>query len=433
MIDTQINLTDSRRQMAVEVTGQQPQAAIKLQLDFLRQNGILVDLSITGSGMFQKTPNWVELGIADWAEDERVKQFTRGSKYLYPEQKIRDIKSIESRLRQNLDRHSREVTGFKPYRWIPYTAYQAWRDKHDAIVADGEALKADLIANRNQYVDEIAAIYAEVAESAWVAATSGEMDGRRVQIYQYVQVFDKRAHKQRALDHEEFLSFIVETTIAQIPTVEDIQEKLRWDYTTALVYGEQDAAADQARAEAIREQIDLARQLSQAEAEKAKLENQRLAEQVRAEAWAIQQRQQAIAAEREAKIAAMRQAEYEHNVQQLKETISPFAEIYRAAISQFVDHAREMLESVRKNNHVRGKVAERGRGLLDLYQLMVLPGLGSEKMEVYLRELREMLPKETEKRSPDEIAAKLEEIIALEAEIADDLNAGPSVFSFLEF
>jgi hypothetical protein len=425
---------DDRRQQVIQITGQQPQNIVKLQLDFLRENGILVDLSITGTGMFQRTPNWVELGIADWTEDERTKQFTRGTKFLYPEEKIRAIKSVESRLRQNLDRYSREVTGFKPYRWIPYTAYADWRLKHDQIVGDGEALKADLIRNRDLYVDQIAATYTEVAEAAWIAATSGEdASGNRVQQYAYVQVYDKKRHETRTLDHEQFVSFVVEMTIAQIPTVEEIKAKLRWDYTTALVYGEQDIAADQARAEAIREQIALQKMVTRAEAEKLSLENQQLAEQIRAEAWAIQERQRAMEAEREAKIQAMRQAEYEHNVQQLKETISPFAEVYRQALTQFIDHAKDMLESVRKNGHVRGKVAERGRGLLELYQLMVLPGMGSEKMETYLRELKSLLPKDAETRSPDEIAAKLQDIINLEAEIAEDLQAGPSVFSFLEF
>ena len=48
-------------------------------------------------------------------------------------------------------------------------------------------------------------------------------------------------------------------------------------------------------------------------------------------------------------------------------------------LGQFIDHAKEILESVKKNNHVRGKVAERGRVLLDLYRLMVLPFTSSSK------------------------------------------------------
>jgi len=141
----------------------------------------------------------------------------------------------------------------------------------------------------------------------------------------------------------------------------------------------------------------------------------------------------AIEAERFAKIEAMRQAEYEHHVRQLKETISPFAEVYRQAIGQFIDHAKEILESVKKNNHVRGKVAERGRGLLDLYKLMVLPGMGDDRMEAYLSELKSLLPADAESRNPDEIAAKLKDIIALEAEASETIQAGPSVFSYLEF
>lgn len=435
LTETTFELT-ARRQQAVAITGQNPQTAIKLQLDFMRENGVLVDLNIQGTGMFQKMPSWVELGIADWTQDdERVRQFTRGSKFLYPEEKVRALKSVEIRLRQNLDKYSREVTGFKPYRWVAYTAYQDWRERHDRIVADGEAVKADLIANRDRFVDQVAETYTQVAESAWIAATSGEdASGRRIQLYSYVQVIDKTTHKPSALDHEQFVSYVVERTVAQIPTAEEIASRLKFDYTTALVYGEQDIAADLAAAEAVRQQLDLSRQVRRAEVLKADLENQQLAEKVRAEAWETQSRQRAAEAEREAKLAAMRQAEYEHHRQQLQETISPFAEVYRQAVSQFVDHAREILESLTKNKgQIRGKVAERGRGLLDLYQLMVIPGMGDERLENYLRELKSLLPADVEARNPEQISDKLKEIIRLEAEISDSIQAGPTTFEFVEF
>jgi len=137
-------MTDSRAQ-AFAITGQNPTHTINLQLNFLRQEGILVDLNVSGTGMFQRTPSWAELGIPEFTGDKRTVQFTKGLKFLYPEDKVRKLKSFESRLRQNLDKHSYDVTGFKPFRWLPYTAYQAWRSKHDAIVEEANAFIQELI------------------------------------------------------------------------------------------------------------------------------------------------------------------------------------------------------------------------------------------------------------------------------------------------
>ena len=423
-----INTTEVRRQRAIEITGQAPQAAVTMQLDKLRDEGILVDLHITGTNMFQKTPNWLELGIAEFAGDKRADQFTKGSKFLFPDDRIKAVKSIESRLRQNLEKYSYDVTGIRPYRWLPYTAYAAWRKKHDEIVADGEMLKHDLIDHRDRFVGEVAATYATIAEDAWISVTSGiDGDGSRWQRYAFVRLTTKNG-TVIAMDHDQFVDYIITQTVSDIPTVEEIEARLRFDYTTAQVYGDEDVAAEKARTAAIYEQAAANREQLNLAREYQRTENAMLEEAARKQAWDNQAAQR----EREDKIAAMRQAEYDHHREQLRETISPFAEVYRAAVSQFIDHAREILESVQKNGYVRGKVAERGRGLLDLYQLMVLPGMGDERLETYLRELKDLLPAASETRSPEAIANKLRDIIALEADAAAAIQTPPTGFSFID-
>lgn len=416
--------TQDRKQQAFEITGVAPTMAVNVQLGLLREEGILVDLNITGTGMFQKTPIWAELGIPEFTGDRRVTQFTKGNKFLYPEEKVRALKSFQSRLSQNLERYTYDVTGFRPFRWLPYTAYQAWREKHDQIITEAHAfIDTELIACHDECLSFIAQAYREIAEAAWLSATTGETDsGRRMQKYDSIEVYDKKNHEYLNLDHVDFVDFIIRLAVSQVPTVEDIQNKLVFGYTTALVYGEADVASDEAAAANIRAQVSFER-------EKADLENQLLTEQVRKQAWDNQVEQ----TERETQIEAMRQAEYDHHRQQLQETVSPFVEVYRAAMSQFIDHAKDMLESIQKNKHVRGKVAERGRGLLDLYNLMVIPGMGDDRMMSYLSDLRSMLgPVDDGVRDPEKIAAKLHEIVALEAEVSRDLSAMPTAASFIE-
>lgn len=415
---------DTRREQAIAIIGAAPQKSIHMQLAKLRQEGILVDLDITGTGIFQKTPNWLELGIPEFDGDPRAKQFTKGTKFLSIPEKVAKIKSFESRLRQNLDKHTFEVAGFRPFRWLPYTAYQSWRTKHDEIVADAQQYVIEqMIDHHSENVDYVASEYTQIAEAAWLSATTGEnTSGRRTQLYKFVQLWDKEKRETLYLDHEGFVSYIVSKVISQIPTVEDISEKLKFDYMTALIYGEEDIAADEAAAANIRAQVDFER-------EKADLENQLLREQVRSQAWNIQHEQ----TQKEQMLEAMRQAEYDHHKQQLQDTVSPFVEVYRQAMYQFVDHAKDMLESIKKNKHVRGKVAERGRGLLDIYNLLVIPGMGDDRMMEYLKELRNLIgPEITDNRSTEAITAKLQDIINMEAEISADMVTEPTTFSYLE-
>jgi hypothetical protein len=419
-----LDLADTRQQKAIQITGREPQKAIRLQLAQLRTEGILVDLNITGTGMFQRTPNWIELGIPEFTNDKRTSQFTKGSKYLYPEAKVAKIKSFESRLRQNLDKHTFDVTGFRPFRWLPYTAYAAWRAKHDQIVKEAnEFIQTEILDCHDECVDYVAAAFTEIAEAAWIGATSGENDkGQRRQLYKYVQIWDKESRGNKQLDHEAFVSYIVSLAISQVPTVEDIMNKLSFDYTTALIYGQEDIAADEAAAENIRAQVSF-------EKEKAQLELSMTREQARKQAWDIQQDQRS----KEEMLEAMRIAEYEHHKEKLRETVSPFVEVYRQAMFQFIGHAKDMLESIQKNKHVRGKVAERGRGLLDIYNLLVIPGMGDEQMMKCLKDLRDLIGTESsEARDTSAITSKLEEIVKMEKEIAADLLSVPTTFSYLE-
>jgi hypothetical protein len=413
---------DERKQKAIQITGSEPQAAVRLQLEQLRTEGILVDLNITGTGIFTKSTNWLELGIPDWVGDKRTTQFTKGTKYLYPEEKVAKIKSFESRLRQNLDKHSFDVTGFRPFRWLPYTAYQAWRSKHDEIVNQANAyIQIELLDCHDQCLEYVAESFAKIAGAAWLSATGGENEkGRRTQAYKYIQIKDK-AKGNIVLDRAQFVQYIVDQAVALVPSVVDIMNKLRFDYTTALVYGQEDIAADEAKAQNIRANVYFER-------EKAQIKLDALREKTRKKAWDNQLQQRT----KEEMLEAMRQAEYDHHREQLRETVSPFVEVYRQAIGQFINHAKDMLESIQKNKHVRGKVAERGRGLLDIYNLLVLPGMGDDRMMDYLKDLRALLGPADETRNTEAITAKLQDIIALEKEIAADMLTIPTTFSYLE-
>lgn len=402
-----------RKQTASRFTGvaENRIMGVQLQLDTLRQQGILIDLNITGTGMFTKSASFEEVGFArDSEKDARGEWIKPGTKFVIPEAPIKRLKSAESRARQVLEKYTRKVTGFYPFRWMPYTAYETFIASWKAIQAEIYQIKAEIIEHRDEYVDVIAEEYTRVAHSAWASI--------KAQKYKWAIVDGK------PMDEDAFTDYIVSKAVALIPDVETIEEKLQADYVTALVYSQEDVAMDEARAAEIREGIRLNRELSQIEVSAA-------SERARSEAWKIQKDQE----EREIKIEAMMAAELEHARTKLSAIASPFEEIFTTMRNEMADAAEKVLENIKKNGFVLGKVAEKGRGLIDMYDLMCTHD--DNELRYRLNMLKSQLGQQGTKqndasRDVETIKQTLSEIIELSKSATEDLISLPTRFSRLD-
>jgi hypothetical protein len=313
-------------------------------------------------------------------------------------------------MRQVFEAHSRKVAGFSPYNWMPYTAHPAFVEKWKELRDEFYQIKKDIIDSRDEYVDTITSEYEKIALSAWKAMAA--QDGGSVLV------------AGEKMDMESFISYMIEKAVSLVPSVEDIEEKLQADYITALVYSEYDVAKESAETEKIRSQL-------QAENEKADLENRLLLEQLRT----VTLKNQDEHNEREVKIEAMREAELEHARSQIKETVSPFVEVYKNALAECVDRAADMLETIKKGGVVRGKIAEKGRGLLDFYNMMLIPELTDERMVDKLTELQKLMGEsgtKDEHRDMSQITEKLKEIVELSDTVADEIEDGGGKFASIE-
>ncbi|MBI5954389.1 MAG: hypothetical protein HY865_22255 [Chloroflexi bacterium] len=402
--------TKDRKQKAEKVTGRRA-IPVKLQLDILRENGILIDLTITGSGMFTKTASFDEIGfLQDSEKDARYGWIKPGAKYLIPESAVKPLKSVVIRMRQVFEAHSRKVAGFSPYNWMPYVAHPAFVEKWKELRDEFYQIKTDIIERRDEYVDIISSEYEKIALSAWKAMAA--QDGGSVVI------------AGEKMDMEAFISYMVEKALSLVPSVEAIEEKLQADYITALVYSEYDVAKESAETDKIRNQL-------QAEQEKSDLENRLLLEQLRT----VTLKNQDEHNERQVKIDAMREAELEHARAQIKETVSPFVEVYKNALGECVERAADLLETIKKGGIVRGKIAEKGRGLLDFYNMMLIPELTDERMVDKLSELQKLMGEngtKDEARDVTAITEKLNEIVDLQDTVADEIEDGGGKFAAVE-
>lgn len=330
----------------------------RLELDTLRQCGILVDLDISGTSMFYRAATWLETGVVD---ESTQKRFSKGRKSMLNEKREKRIKSVESRLRRALDEYSYPIKGFYPFRWIPYTVWEKWLAETERLIAELNEIKKEILDNYDDDFNQAADDFRMIAHAAWRSITGqGRMD------YIIATIIGKdndgmpaKKGKRAALTQQEFVDYIVDTALSKMPTKEDIESRLFADYTTALVYGEADVAEDEYRRAKLKAQTDL---------EWNRVDSERRMQQE--QLFHIQHMDMLEAEAKEIKIAAMRQAEIEHARKRIQEVGSPFADIVVQLRNRIADDCKEILQSLRKNGKLRGNVAERGRNLLAYYQLM---------------------------------------------------------------
>lgn len=376
---------------------------MRMELGVLRNRGLLIALDICGTSIFATQTDWADLGIA--GDDPRSKRLTRGRKYLIPESIVKQRRSIEVRARQLLDRLTYEVRGFHPYRFLPFEAYEKFKAVWEGLLADDADFKSSLLASLDDYRDEAAADFAQIAIAAWstLQATGNDC---------YYP------------DPDGFADSILARALAKFPTPGDIQTKLTMDYRVSMAFGVDALVEQETRAKLTAEQAQL---------EIARLRAQAASEQETARHEAEINRLEE--AERNARYDAIRQAEAEHYRAQLNESAGPLSEMFLDLRNRLAEAAVEMAESVEKSGFVRGKVAQRGRGLLEIFNLMSVTD--DRDLKDALVKLNQAIGPGSEEsgkspeRSPEEVKAALEKIVELAEEARAEITSPQSRFAGL--
>lgn len=393
------------KQETAQILGLDPTqvGTVKLQLGVLKNRGILIALDIRGTSIFAAQADWADLGIA--GDDPRAKRLTRGRKYLIPESVAAERRSLESRARQLLEKLTYDVTGFAPFRFLPFEAYPKFKEIWEKIVEQDNQFKADLIDRLDDYRDLAAADFAEIASAAWAT-------------------LEATGNADYYPDRDSFTDSVIARAMQRFPSESDIESKLTMSYHVSLAFGvdelakaESDAALVAARAA---EELAAARSRIASEEERARHE---------AEIHRLEE------AERNARYEAIRQAEAEHYKAQLEENIGPLKEMFLDLRNRMAEAALEMAESVEKSGFVRGKVAQRGRGLLEFFNLMSVADDGD--MKAALEKLNAAIGQDADERgtgparSTEEVKSALQKVITLAEEARAEITAAPTRFAGL--
>lgn len=402
---------------------------VRLQLNKLLSEGILINLDISGEGMFMKQADWSEIGIQ--VGEIRSSRLTRGQKYLISEQRIKNLRTVTTRMRQWLEKLTVDITGFRPYRYLNYKRHLEWTEKWAELTKEFVAAKQDILDNYETDIEDLKKDYEEIADLSWrsmKALGCDEID------------YDG----QRFTDKNEFTQRMIQKVLSKVPSMEKIAQGLTADYSVSILQGQEQIEEHYLKSEKIRAEAEVVR--AQAEAkiaiEKAKLNAKLDEEYAQAKLLQEQERHETemnflAEQEKQAAIHAMIKAEADHIRQQFADQIAPIEQVFTQLRKEMAEICLDAAESVKKNGYVRGKTAEKLRGLVEFYQLSSI-----QEDPVLLQKLQELRKavgpvgdertKDMPERSPEEVIGALNQVIDLQNTVKQDLTLGPSRISLID-
>jgi len=344
MVEALLTLDERKDQATQRVGGETPRS-IAADIREMLDGGLLISISVYGMSIISRALKWEELGFK--TDDENNSRLKAGAKLLVAPDYAKKLASIETRIRQCADRFTRALEAFRPWQWLSFDAYDAFLARWGELLAELETLRAEGVERYDEFVDENATYSGSLARRSWrTFQASYEYGAALVLPGGYVFGPD---------DEDAYVDWVVSNVLEQMPTRDDIAYRIRAKYKTAVLFTQADLeieAARQAEARAVESAAATRIQQEYLQQHLLRVEEQ---EQERT----IRTRNEAI-----------RVAEVERARAQLDQTISPLDEMLHQLMNEIAEGAQAVLDSINKNGHVRGKVADRARGLRELFQMM---------------------------------------------------------------
>ena len=357
----------------------------KAGLARLRELGLFVGVSISGTSLFNTTVRWEELGIPPG--DVRRSRLGKGGKRLLPKELA--LTSIEVRLRQCLNRHGLNLDiGLHGVRWLSADAYATWRREHDDLVVLFEARKQEILETREATLEWLRHQFTEVAETSYITLRNlRRREARQTALNAPVHTPQTTADLARLpMSHwdtedepqrrEAFIETIVGGVVARYPPQEQIEQELRVDYYCPLLLSQADWEADRQIAEEHRVQAELSR-LATKKAYAAASSEER-------------QRQAAYRAARR-KAEVIQEVEIAAARERMAELGNPFEDALMLLREEVNEKLLGILDTVEKRGYIHGKSALAIENVLERFGNM--RSLGDDELAAELEKVRQSTDK----------------------------------------
>lgn len=347
------------------LTQVEPERVAQVRVDFqaLQRDGALLQIHCFGLSAIERKATNAERGIAD--DDPRANRLSAGRIKTIPGRFAKQLVSVRESARSSLDRASFDVTGFRPWRYVPVRAFENWLETQQSYEQRFDALKLECAEAMDEFVVNEVGRCQELAGKAWLALwANAEKRGRYYEV-----TVDGVTYLRNDSQRQEFVERMTEHALSKIPSRNDIMDSMRlyWSVGNVSLWSsvEQERANHEAALAETREAR--ARQaVAHREAHEAEL--------------AIRN----ATAEHE----TMRQVLAERIREQLTHIPDPGVEIVEQLRRRTGDAARSVSESLSAKGRLYRGTRAALDGMVDRFDLL---NHGDDELEQAIAELRQKL------------------------------------------
>lgn len=354
-------------------------------LTALEQAGIFLNIDATGFSVLSRQLDWQSLGIE--LPKEQAVHLSPPRTGLLPDAYRKPLQRAASQAHNALDRYSfrfalcETVLGSSEYRWIPYTAFEAFEKEFAAALENLARAKSAVIENYDEILETLRETFRQLAADSAdrLAATM----------------------KDEPFDRDEFINTTVARAMGMIPTVAAIRDGMRIEMRPKVILLGSEMRAEQTKAAKLELESQTARK---AQSEIAiEIQAQKDIAEIKVKSAFEDERREQELKER------IRQIKIEAVKKEMEATVSPLKEGLDQLNSTIYEAAKEMAERLNDSKFVAGGTAKRAREMYRWFKLMNFTG--DAEVETVLEELNKIASRDAKTRTAAEMKEAVDAVI----------------------
>lgn len=354
-------------------------------LTALEQSGIFLNIDATGFSVLSRQLDWQSLGI-ELPVDKAV-YLSPPRTGLLPDDYRKPLLRAASQAHQALDRYSfrfalcETVLGSTEYRWIPFTAFEAFEKEFAAALETLASAKAAVIENYEEILHTLRETFQKLANDS--------ADRLEATV------------KDTPFSRDEFINATVERAMGMIPKIPAIRDEMRIKMRPKVILLGSEMRAEQAKSA----KIDLETQVSRQAQTEIALEieaKKEIAEIKVKSAYEDEKREQELK-------ERIRQIKIEAVKSEMEAAVSPLKEGLDQLNNTIYEAAQEMAEKLNNAKFVPGGTAKRAREMYHWFKLMNFTG--DTEVEEVLSELNKIASRDAKTRTTSEMKDAINAVV----------------------
>lgn len=353
-------------------------------LTALENAGIFLNIDATGFSVLSRQLDWQSLGIE--LPKEQAVHLSPPRTGLLPDDYRKPLQRAASRAHNALDRYSfrfalcETVLGTSEYRWIPYTAFEAFEKEFAAALENLACAKAAVIENYDEIIETLRETFRQLATDSAERLTA--------------------TMKDEPFDREDFIERTAARAMGMIPSVAAIRDGMRIEMRPKVILLGSEIRAEQAQVA----KIELEKQItSKAQTEIAiEIGAQKEIAEIKVKSVFEDEKRERELKER------IRQIKIEAVKREVETSISPIKEGLDQLNGVVYEAAREIAEKLSDSKFVPGGTAKKAREMYRWFRLMNFTG---DPEVTVLAELNKIASRDAKTRTAAEMKEAVDAVI----------------------